>query len=40
VTTSLSPPQTNRNSDKKKIMGPTTLYSGKKLASTMSIKDP
>ncbi len=27
-------------SDKKKIMGPTTLYSGKKLAPTMSIRDP
>jgi hypothetical protein len=40
VTTSLNPPQTSRKRDTKKIMGPITLYSGKKLAPTISINEP
>ncbi len=40
VITSLNSPHTSSISDRKKIMGPTTLYSGKKLAPTMSIRDP
>jgi hypothetical protein len=40
VTISLNPPQTNRNRDTKKIMGPITLYKGKKLAPTISISEP
>jgi hypothetical protein len=36
----LNAPQTSNISDKKKIMGPTTLYKGKKLAPTMSMRDP
>jgi hypothetical protein len=40
VTISLKAPHTSSISDKKKIIGPTTLYKGKKLAPTMSIRDP
>jgi hypothetical protein len=40
VISSLSVPQTSNKSDRKKIMGPTTLYKGKKLAPTMSMRDP
>jgi hypothetical protein len=40
VTISRSPPYTSNISDRKNIIGPTTLYNGKKLAPTMSIKDP
>jgi hypothetical protein len=40
VTINRNPPHTNSISDRKKIIGPTTLYSGKKLAPIMSISDP
>jgi hypothetical protein len=40
VTFSLNAPQTNNISDRKKIMGPITLYKGKKLDPTMSMREP
>jgi hypothetical protein len=40
VTISLNPPQTSRNRDTKKIIGPMTLYKGKKFAPTISIVNP
>jgi hypothetical protein len=40
VTISLNAPQTSKMSDRKKIIGLTTLYNGKKLAPTMSMRDP
>jgi hypothetical protein len=40
VTISLRLPHTSNISDRKNIIGPTTLYNGKKLALTMSINDP
>jgi hypothetical protein len=40
VIINLSAPQTSNISDKKKIIGLTTLYKGKKFAPTMSMRDP
>jgi hypothetical protein len=40
VIISLNAPQTNNISERKKIMGPITLYKGKKLDPTMSMRDP
>ncbi len=40
VTISLNVPQTSNISERKKIMGPTTLYKGKKLAPTISMREP
>ncbi len=40
VTISRNAPQTNSISERKKIIGPITLYKGKKLDPTMSMRDP
>ncbi len=40
VTTSLKIPQTSSMRETKNTIGPTTLYSGKKLSPTISIMDP
>ncbi len=40
VTVSLNVPHTSSNSDMKKIIGPITLYNGKKFEPTMSMRDP
>jgi hypothetical protein len=40
VIINLNAPHTSNNSDIKKIMGPITLYSGKKFEPTISMRDP
>jgi hypothetical protein len=40
VTISLNAPHTSSNNDIKKIIGPITLYSGKKFEPTISMRDP
>jgi hypothetical protein len=40
VIISLKAPQTSSMSERKKIIGPTTPYNGKKLVPTISMRDP
>jgi hypothetical protein len=40
VTINVNAPQISSKRDRKKIIGPITLYNGKRLEPTMSMRDP